>query len=83
MDVSRTLLEGLLRGSWGQNDFWGEPGSEGHRGQMLGGEEGGRHAQAPSPHGVQSCREPQILGAQIQAINSGGHTAGASMSLEM
>jgi len=61
----------------------GEPGSEGHRGRALGGEEGGRHAQAPSPRGVQSCQEPQVLGAQLQATDLGGHAAGASMSLEM
>jgi len=72
-----------VRGSWGQNDLWGEPGSEGRRGQVLGGEEGGRHAQAPSPCGVQSCREPWILGTQLQATDSGGHAAGASMSSEM
>ena len=83
MDVSRTLLEGLVRGSWGQNDLWGEPGSEGRRGQVLGGEEGGRHAQAPSPRGVQSCWEPRVLSAQLQGTNSGGHTAGASVSPEM
>ena len=72
-----------MRSSWGQNNLWGEPGSEGRRGQVLGGEEGGRHAQAPSPRGVQSCQEPQVLGAQLQATDLGGHAAGASMSLEM
>lgn len=82
-DVSRTLLERLVRGSWGQNDLWGEPGSEGHRGRALGGEEDGIHPQVPSPHGVQSCREPRVLGAQLQATNSGGHAARASVSLEM
>ena len=82
-DMSRTLLERLVRGSWGQNDLWGEPGSEGRRGRALGGEEGSRHAQAPSPCGVQSCREARVLGTQHQATDSGGHTAGASVSLEM
>ena len=60
-DVSRTLLERLVRGSWGQNNLWGEPGSEGHRGRTLGGEEDDIHPQIPSPHGVQSCREPRVL----------------------
>ena len=50
---------------------------------MLGGEEGRRHAQAPSPRGVQSCQEPRVLGAQLQATDSGGHAAGASVSPEM
>ena len=77
------LLEGLVRGSWGQNNLWGEPGSEGHRGQALGDEEGVRHAQAPSPRGVQSCREPRVLSAQLQGTNSGGHAAEASVSPEM
>ena len=83
MDVSRTLLEGLVRGSWGQNDLWEEPVSEGRRGQALGGEEGSRHAQAPSPRGVQSCWEPRVLSAQLQGTNSGGHAVGASVSPEM
>ena len=82
-DMSRTLLERLVRGSWGQNDLWGEPGSEGRRGRALGGEEGSRQAQAPSPRGVQSCREARVLGTQHQATASGGHAAGASVSLEM
>ena len=73
------LLEGLVRGSWGQNNLWGEPGSEGHRGQALGDEEGVRHAQAPSPRGVQSCREPRVLRAQLQGTNSGGHAVEASV----
>ena len=72
-----------MRGSWGQNDLWGEPGSGGHRGLVLGGEEGRRHAQAPSPRGVQSCQEPRVLGAQLQATDSGGHAAWTSVSPEM
>lgn len=83
VDVRRTLLEGLVRGSWGQDDLWGKPGSEGHRGRVLGGEEGGRQAQASSPCGVHSCQEPRVLGTQLQATDSGGRAARASVSPEM
>lgn len=83
VDVRRTLLEGLVRGSWDQDDLWGKPGSEGHRGRVLGGEEGGRQAHASSPCGVHSCQEPRVLGTQLQATDSGGRAAGASVSLEM
>ena len=74
---------GFGEGSWGQNDLSGEPGSGGHRGLVLGGEEGRRHAETPSPRGVQSCQEPRVLSTQLQATDSGGHAAGASVSPEM